>query len=293
MPTATAYFGYSLANLGPLTTTYTAPASCATDTHFLGIAAASNLNDFVGKATCSFPTWRECIPSGAAVDSMVSRLYDNPAQGFVPFYSPGLVCPSGWTTAGIAAYGSVSSPLSLSGVFTDEAYQSLPSGLGILPLPAKSVYLGSLDPDETLVFCCPSGYLPNPNGVCYSSVGPVTESSLCFVAIPETDEVEVTSFDGSSWSPVLLSVTAVETGFTTVTETIPSSAWPALALVTEIIAVALIHQATDVTNAASSTTATTTSEAAPAVARVGTVLWLPIIIALVSTSVGAALIMPI
>lgn len=64
------------------------------------------------------------------------------------YFSPGLVCPQGWTTAGKLAHGD-GSTITREGVFTtDDATRSYPFRM-------DEVWLNVLEPDETLAVCCP------------------------------------------------------------------------------------------------------------------------------------------
>lgn len=161
MPTATTLSGASLINNGPLTTTFTAPASCSTDyAVLLGLATAPTL--FEWSAECDRFAPADCNPSGAALQSLGTAIQGgNPKAGFVIVYhSPGLICPAGWATVGAAAKASPSS-LSISGAF--DVSGAIPTGTG--PHDdffenGMDVFLDALDPGETAVLCCPRFALP-------------------------------------------------------------------------------------------------------------------------------------
>lgn len=79
-----------MSNAGPLTTTFTAPASCATATGLYQIWSSGSEG---ASATYHYEqgplaSLSSCFPSG----------YDASATGAEPYYSPGL-CPSGYTAA--------------------------------------------------------------------------------------------------------------------------------------------------------------------------------------------------
>src|SRR4051812_13275867 len=104
---ATSAFGHTLVNLGPLTTTYTPPASCATGTNsvFLGLKTAperiiwmDNCADNLGTHTLG-----DCYPSGTAVDAGAQAAQTRLDSVFLAYHQPGYFCPAGWTTAGVAA----------------------------------------------------------------------------------------------------------------------------------------------------------------------------------------------
>ncbi|KAF4959380.1 hypothetical protein FSARC_10756 [Fusarium sarcochroum] len=92
MPTATEYFGFSAHNLGPLTTTFTAPSSCATNTNRIVYANASSASGAYGGPTCNFKPIGDCIPSGKSWDSL-SEQTTKFIQGRHAYFSPGVVCP--------------------------------------------------------------------------------------------------------------------------------------------------------------------------------------------------------
>jgi hypothetical protein len=151
---STAYFGASVINHGPLTTTFTAPASCATNTQHIVYAVASDITQGGEAPSCTAGSYESCLPSGGAVDKLVSAQQSVLGQGLLELYSPGLACPSGWTTAGLAA-PTVNASLSLSGIFTVSSSVPTRGSARARPMPALSKYLGALSPDETLAACCP------------------------------------------------------------------------------------------------------------------------------------------
>ena len=143
-------------NMGPLLTTFTAPASCTTGRELKKVASSDSpfvdawLNQCGSQVLMG--TLKECWPPGAAtVDEFISRNYRNPTTGMLGYYSPGIVCPAGWTTAGVTTRNTDGSPGSASGLF------SLPP-----PMTAQPQYLDFIhgleqiiDPGETAAVCCP------------------------------------------------------------------------------------------------------------------------------------------
>ncbi|KAF5571099.1 hypothetical protein FPANT_13618 [Fusarium pseudoanthophilum] len=189
MPTATEYFGITVSNIGPLTTTYTPPPECtrATTDHLV-YALESSLVVGFGSPDCQIDPYGKCLPSGAAMDSIIKE-YSNPksaGQGFQPFHSPGIHCPEGWTTAGLLAHGDKTGSAYRSGVFTSttSVNLSLPEQMG-----SDEWWLKVLEPSETLAWCCPSGWASLPYGYCRSSIAPALSagySSACYQGIAET-----------------------------------------------------------------------------------------------------------
>ncbi|KAK1775001.1 hypothetical protein QBC45DRAFT_445592 [Copromyces sp. CBS 386.78] len=134
--------------LGPLTTTFTAPPDCCTQCYELaggekrGNTCRAYAEDCLGIPRAS------CLPQASNAISDVELPWG--------FFSPGLACPSGWTTAGpIVSYGQM---------------EKDGGGVGNI--------VDVLEAGETAGFCCPSGfnleltYPPEPTRLvapmCYS-----------------------------------------------------------------------------------------------------------------------------
>lgn len=152
MPTATSLSGYSLINNGPLTTTFTAPASCSTP-YDVAIARSSHPTLFQWDAQCDVLPPADCNPAGSALRSLISSAEgSNPTAGmFIVYHSPGLVCPSGWSTVGVATKVSPTS-MSISGAF-NQSRNITNHYLGFEP--QMDLVLAALDPGETAAACCP------------------------------------------------------------------------------------------------------------------------------------------
>lgn len=152
MPSITTIDGYTFNNWGPVTTTFTAPASCATVTDNMRIGLSSSPAFWMYANQCSTFAYYDCIPTGTA---QVTTTYDaNPADVLdYSYFSPGLDCPAGWNTVGVAARDQDSS-LSVEGVLkptvTTPAYPHIPQWEN-----GPSLFVGLLDPGETAVVCCP------------------------------------------------------------------------------------------------------------------------------------------
>lgn len=150
---------------GPLTTTYTAPSSCST---LLGdIEIAISTTDFDTNSTViglwgepcgeTIATVGSCLPSGAKMDSIMSTLdTNNPQAGYtVEYFSPGLVCPSGWETAGVATKvdgGSITS----SGPGFVDPYPTSSFDVNFLENFSPNVLLAGMAEGETAILCCPT-----------------------------------------------------------------------------------------------------------------------------------------
>ncbi|PCD26270.1 hypothetical protein AU210_012701 [Fusarium oxysporum f. sp. radicis-cucumerinum] len=162
MPTATEYFGIGLTNNGPLTTTYTSPASCTTvTTDQIFFAKPDYISEGYGAPTCETASMGKCLPPGSNYDKQVAYLNEYGGQGAIDYYSPGIACPKGWTTAGTLAHGNETGSVEKSGVFT-QTRSTLP-GVSVTDpnMPLEQIWLNALGPSETLAYCCPR-YIPLP-----------------------------------------------------------------------------------------------------------------------------------
>jgi hypothetical protein len=154
MPTVTSLSGLNLLNFGPLTTTFTAPASCSTAYRTM-IAPATSPAFFQWNVHCPWLPPADCNPQGSAVRSLISSAGGpNPTDGsFVVFNSPGLVCPFGGSTVGAATKFNPTS-ISISGAFNQS--DAIPTGSDVAFFePQLDVLLAALDPGETAILCCP------------------------------------------------------------------------------------------------------------------------------------------
>lgn len=160
MPTATVVTGHraTITNFGPLTTVYSAPKSCATETDHLYLGVPGEPGIFWAYPTCTgLQTFGDCIPSGAAFDKLMTDEYAEILHpGFYHYYSPGIYCPQGWTTAAAL--------VNEGGTFTEilgYLTQSYSCWLGhwepgrAQPSDPEEVWKQVLLPSETLKICCP------------------------------------------------------------------------------------------------------------------------------------------
>lgn len=208
MPSLSTLAHYTLANLGPLTTPFTAAPACATASaeqqhHLVGQLPWGELAD--PRCPEDSGPWHAdgCFPSAARVASLHAGLTltevvvtspapdgDTPStvtHQLVPrlaeYFSPGVQCPAGWTTAGTLAYPAVATPAPTTGDGTARpsitAPPHSPDGVGVFTAAANyterpewdqvwSLKLGevlarALEPSETLAFCCPKCDPPFPS----------------------------------------------------------------------------------------------------------------------------------
>jgi hypothetical protein len=87
-------------NFGPLTTSFTPPPRCKTDPAKEGLVefhitsgSMTALSYDCGQANAYFIQYPECYPSssGVSIFQTASKIYGG-------YWSPGLICPSGWST---------------------------------------------------------------------------------------------------------------------------------------------------------------------------------------------------
>ncbi|KAM5344434.1 hypothetical protein ACJ41O_012970 [Fusarium nematophilum] len=250
MPTVTLITGHSatITNFGPLTTTYTAPTSCATATDHLYFAGKDDPGGIWAYPMCTIQTFGDCIPSGDAFDELMTS-YDGFLEfGFYHYYSPGLYCPSGWTTAATLVNPGGNTAAEVSGYLTQD--YSLRLGEWepgrAQPTDPTAVWEQILEPSETLAICCPSGYKGDNNGDCYSVLGPITSygyTEICgyIIAEGQPDAATPRIRDESETVPVWTGEVRLEP----TTIELQTAARNGGVVATRVPAVALIYQESD------------------------------------------------
>lgn len=143
--------GITISNWGPLTTTFTAPSSCATATATLLIGYNASPPFLRWRAECGLLGYWDCIPTGTV--SITKPASNQLIQEH--YFSPGLICPSGWETIGVAVKGKKDA-ISASGIFeasprTLDGSHSFLQGQAELANPLVK----NLKLSETLAVCCP------------------------------------------------------------------------------------------------------------------------------------------
>lgn len=169
---------YTFTNLGPLTTTYTPAPSCTASNRVgLGYVNPTGGNVYIAYAiqcTSDFNYFTGCTPtttSAVSTPTFTATSYEDYEEyedsliewkGFGAYYSPGLHCPSGWTTIGMAARDSGSS-ITSSGIMVPTASATATTKYSADDMyyymfnyedPA-SVLKGILEPKQTMALCCP------------------------------------------------------------------------------------------------------------------------------------------
>ncbi|KAE9373099.1 hypothetical protein N431DRAFT_557298 [Stipitochalara longipes BDJ] len=264
MPTATSLSGYSIFNNGPLTTAFTAPASCATIYETM-VAPATEPTFFEWEApSCNFVPPANCNPNGAAIQSIFSSAEGgNPSAGqIIVYHSPGLACPSGWETVGGAAKLNPTST-SISGAFN--VSEALPTGVAIFEQDLD-VILAALDPGETAAVCCPSSYT-TMGAVCYSTLpsSVFTPTAGCQRLLPPGDVGTISgtfTIGGQTLTGELATFTGTTPPSTTTTSFASSDAASLIGVAVQGMFI-LVHKASDTSGGAGSSTASSTSSTKP------------------------------
>jgi hypothetical protein len=147
MTTASVAGGWwTFSNYGPITTTFTPAPSCtATDRLSLAVIYGDMTRvEFQVGCPTQTSDW-DCMPPGTTTSA---TWYDEEKWvGTAGYYSPGLYCPSGWETIGMAARGEKS--LSTSGFLTTSDMKA-----PYYEEPA-TLLASLLEPSQTMALCCP------------------------------------------------------------------------------------------------------------------------------------------
>ncbi|KKY29565.1 hypothetical protein UCDDA912_g10503 [Diaporthe ampelina] len=119
----------------------------------------------------AWPTIGSCLPSGAKLDEDYSALDTDEVQMYytLGYYSPGLACPSGWDTVGVATKSEGGNITSSGPGFTnptpiDEMDTVYVDNVG------SNVLLAGMDEGDAAVLCCPSSFSADYWGACSSIV---------------------------------------------------------------------------------------------------------------------------
>jgi hypothetical protein len=158
MPTVTSLSEFIFNNGGPLTTTWTAPASCATTPHVY-LALSILPNDAYWAESCSTLSLGDCYPSGSVFDEILQTRAGTPLQGkAIEYFSPGYICPDKWVTVGVAAKdaaGSVSTTGAFNPLATLTTSVTALTELAMGMNPLVNMLTEAIGPLETAVLCCP------------------------------------------------------------------------------------------------------------------------------------------
>ncbi|KFA50651.1 hypothetical protein S40293_04894 [Stachybotrys chartarum IBT 40293] len=260
----------SFINLGALTTTYTPPPACATEVARVAIARTSLPHDIAWFEDCdgpSFGTFGSCLPYGADRDEDMLAREEARQSSAVYYHSPGYQCPESWTTAGVAARAE-GGDLSWTGIFgTTRAINLTTTVDMVYPTtnPVPNILMEALEPQETAVICCPSGFTANDGIGCHRTLplNAYTAPSVC----------KVTAAWGMSYSHVTYTYNGEEVDGIMETQTVDSAIYATMTAepptnpqfgvaATYMPAVTLVYVASG-GNATSTSTSTATATATP------------------------------
>lgn len=155
VPSTASYFDGTLVNAGPLTSTFTPPAACTRPlNHGIDLVLSDGFTAH-WSTSCGQDTkakrQSQCRPSESAWVNAASSDYSKDGHKRT-YFSPGLACPSGWTTGGVAVLGQHSTVSSSGGGFPTK---SPPPWQPFQTLPFASYFVDNMEVFETMAFCCP------------------------------------------------------------------------------------------------------------------------------------------
>ena len=157
MPSISIISELTYSNWGPLTTTFTPAPGCTDKPQNVILGASSNPGTEVMSVSCQSPDLAGCLPTGShtTTPAPTSTGGINPTDFYqASYFSPGIHCPAGWDTVGVASRKGNAS------VTSDGAFRystSLPKTIyGAQNIGPANGLLQILDPSETAVLCCPS-----------------------------------------------------------------------------------------------------------------------------------------
>lgn len=147
MPSLSVTAGWTFTNAGPLTTTFTPASTC---TNNVVVVQTSPEVYLVAPVDCeSYGELSGCTPTGTITTTATSVDPNVPWEA--SYFSPGVYCPSGWTTIGGAARDA-DTTMSLSGFLNSNSSANVKYDDYVY----GGIMLASiLDPSETLALCCP------------------------------------------------------------------------------------------------------------------------------------------
>ncbi|KAL3482154.1 hypothetical protein BJX99DRAFT_252867 [Aspergillus californicus] len=190
MPSATATLGWTLANWGPVPSTYTlASASSCTASSDIYLAHTSLPEGPLWLETCTAHTLDRCWPQPTN-SALAQDAFEN--QYVVSYWSPGTACPSGWKSVGAAEYPT-DGPVTSTGIFTvnpgrydgdDDGWDDWDDWLtgdddGGVVFGERDAIGALLDEGETAVACCPSTMSIGRNGLCFSTLPSRAITTAC------------------------------------------------------------------------------------------------------------------
>ncbi|KAL4779842.1 hypothetical protein BJX76DRAFT_361393 [Aspergillus varians] len=255
MPNATTTLGWTVANWGSAPSAWPSASSC-TASNDVFFADEDMPSVPLILESCPTDTIDDCWPTPTSSD-LVNNYLANRRN--VPYWSPGVQCPSGWESVGAASRPS-SGSITTTGIFT----------IGAIPtnrwddddpfaLESQGALAAVLDPSETAIGCCPRSMSVAPNGFCYSTLPSHSISTACYGPYTEQDlDLQVVSTTFVLWGVtrtgrvVAPTVTIPRTPASTTTTTLNSDQIDDLVAATFTAPVYLVHRASDRNNSSDS-----------------------------------------
>jgi hypothetical protein len=191
MPSSAALYNHDFVNLGPIDAGWAQPESCASAGR-IGMAAKSTIGFPYLFETCDVPAYGECIPNGDKLDADYAERHNTFGLANAIYYHQPAAseCPQGWEQAGIAAKdkeGKVSS----SGIYAPTVTKPPKSN------PTPNIFIEALNPGETAIVCCPSGFTANEGVGCHSIMprSAYTADEVCSTSTNEGVRWETVTFN--------------------------------------------------------------------------------------------------
>ncbi|KAL3440144.1 hypothetical protein BJX65DRAFT_315089 [Aspergillus insuetus] len=217
MPSATSILDQAITNWGPLPIDYSLPASCAATSTFWALA-------FYRRP--EVPLWHDCntetklclpTPTEPSAPQPILEANAIPGDGHLSaYYSPGVSCPAGWTTVGVAARDETT--IARSG-FLASSTMAMADEDWVRPVFYNNdeALVHLLDVGETAVWCCPESMTAVlEDGACYSTLPDFTPSTACRTSFTRADVATYTTGfpgdDGQTTDGELFIITATTTG---------------------------------------------------------------------------------
>lgn len=162
MPSISTISELTYSNWGPLTTTFTPAPSCTAKPQNVILGIASEPGIEFASVSCQSPDLAGCLPTGShtTTPAPTSTRGLNPIDVYqASYFSPGIHCPAGWDTVGVASRKGNAS------VASDGAFRfstSLPKTIwDATNIGPANGLMQILDPSETAVLCCHSYVHPS------------------------------------------------------------------------------------------------------------------------------------
>ncbi|KAJ5896244.1 uncharacterized protein N7473_005643 [Penicillium subrubescens] len=275
---------WTFTNYGPLTTTFTPVPSCTgPDARRLGnFNNGQVIINYAVQCTNNIGTDDNCWPAPTTTQSPFPTPPNGRYwEGIGGYYSPGLYCPKGWETVGVAARdagSSLSSSGALSTTTVVETFSRSGTETGFFTEPtgdnAGSMLKGVLEPKQTMAVCCPSSFTADiEGGGCYSIEPSYTPTAACWSDVGLFYENTENTITYTSGTKIITSVSEGPTSTTYKNETrsftFPSSDASQFTGMVYVAMLTLVHKESDLVSATSAAKATGSKATSNAAVRLG------------------------